>query len=131
MYAGPLAPVVNANVPTRQRRRPGPGDNLYYGSRFGLPGLLTTRSRGWQQLADANGQQIVPGRYEFVLRCQEPEFLGSTFEQWSGAVTFASPTAWSAVTPSPPRALPTNHAGHDVPGRNRLATVLDRDGLGD
>lgn len=146
VYAGPLASVMNANVPTSPSgtnldavRVTAPsacdaaagwhvtkivsvtpthpadqaaasawvGDNLYYGSRFGLPGPLTTRSRSWQQLADANGRQIVPGRYEFVLRCQESEFLGSTFEQWSGAVTFSSPTAWSAVTPSPPRSLPT------------------------
>jgi len=146
LYAGPLASVVNANVPTSTSgtnldavRVTAPsacnsaatrhvakivaasatdpadqvaasawvGDTLYYASQYGLPGPVTVRFSSWQQLATSKGQQIVPGRYEFVLRCQESEFLGSIVEQWSGGVIFSSPTAWSAISPAPPRAVPT------------------------
>jgi len=69
--------------------------NLYSPSTVGLPGPITaTSSNSWQGLASTFGISIVPGNYEFELRCTTQ--AGAIFEQWSGGVTFSSPTAWTA-----------------------------------
>jgi hypothetical protein len=72
------------------------GDLLYSPSAVGLPGPITNPSNGsMQQIADAFGQQLVPGDYRLILQCQNN--LGTAiFEQWSGGITFSSPTAWTA-----------------------------------
>jgi hypothetical protein len=78
------------------------GDNLYSPSSVGLPGPLTVQaSNTWQGLADGFSQQLVPGVYHFVLRCQNN--VGSTInEEWSGGVTFTSPTAWTGFVGANP-----------------------------
>ncbi|MFP5254086.1 MAG: Ig-like domain-containing protein, partial [Actinomycetes bacterium] len=96
------------------------GDNLYSPIGVGLPGPLTVQmSNSWKGWADTYGQTIVPGNYEFELRCQNN--LGTVlYEKWSGGVTFDTPTHWTAndlnwvsataVTASPETAT----AGDDV-----------------
>lgn len=82
-------------------------DNLYAPVAVGLPGpLIVQASNSWQGLADGFGQQLVPGDYRFVLRCQNN--LGTTiFEEWSGGVTFTSPTAWTADALTAPKVATT------------------------
>jgi hypothetical protein len=77
------------------------GDNLYSPSTVGMPGPLTVQaSNTWQGLADGFGQTLVPGDYRFVLRCQNS--VGTTiFQEWSGGVTFTTPTAWTADSLTP------------------------------
>jgi hypothetical protein len=98
--------AVTANVPAQQSLADAwVGDNLYAPSSVGLPGPITVEaSNTWQGLADnATGgpQQLVPGVYHFVLRCQNS--VGTVInEEWSGGVVFSSPTAWSGfVGPNP------------------------------
>ena len=79
------------------------GDNLYSPSSVGLPGPITSygSNGSWQQIADAFGQQLVPGTYSIVLRCQNN--LGTTiYEEWNGGVIFSSPTAFTTFVGSPP-----------------------------
>jgi Bacterial Ig-like domain (group 3) len=86
------------------------GDNLYSPTAVGLPGPITAQaSNTFQGLADnATGgpQQLVPGVYHFVLRCQNN--LGSTiFQEWNGGVVFTSPTAWTSFTGANPKVATT------------------------
>ena len=93
---------VTATLPANQAAADAwVGDLLYSPSSVGLPGPITATSNGsFQQIADAFGQSLVPGDYKFVLQCQNN--LGTTiFEQWSGGVTFTSPTAWAADVSTP------------------------------
>lgn len=71
--------------------------NLYAPVGVGLPGPLTVSSAdSWQGLANRTGQTLVPGTYEFVLRCQDN--LGTEiYEEWSGGVEFTSPTKWKRL----------------------------------
>jgi hypothetical protein len=106
-------------------------DLLYSPSSVGLPGPITNPSNGnWQQIADAFGQLLVPGTYSFILQCQNN--LGTTiFEEWSGGVTFTSPTAWTgftgatgpAPTPTPPTPTPTPPTPTPTPTPTATATA--------
>lgn len=92
------------------------GDNLYATSSVGLPGPLTVRSNGsWQQLADAFGQKIVPGRYSIELRCQD-NLATAIYQRWRGDVTFTSSTSWKGhVVTRQATAAPTRSAGSAAP----------------
>jgi Bacterial Ig-like domain (group 3) len=83
------------------------GDLLYSPIAVGLPGPITSSSNGsMQQIADAFGQLLVPGDYRLILQCQNN--LGTTiFEQWSGGITFTSPTAWTADSLAAPKVATT------------------------
>jgi Bacterial Ig-like domain (group 3) len=99
--------AVTATVPAQQAAADlWVGDNLYSPTGVGLPGPITAQaSNTFQGLADnATGgpQQLVPGVYHFVLRCQD-NLGGTIFQEWNGGVVFSSPTAWTGfVGPNPP-----------------------------
>jgi hypothetical protein len=112
------------------------GDNLYSPSSVGLPGPITSQaSDTWQHLADAFAQSLVPGVYQFVLRCQNN--VGTTiFEEWSGGVTFSSPTAWTGFTggapgdTTPPRVSMTGPTSTTTLGTSAVATWNGTDAVG-
>jgi hypothetical protein len=112
------------------------GDNLYSPSSVGLPGPITSQaSDTWQHLADAFSQTLVPGVYQFVLRCQNN--VGTTiFEEWSGGVTFSSPTAWTGFTggapgdTTPPHVSMTGPTKTTTLGTSAVATWNGTDAFG-
>ena len=74
------------------------GDNFYSPTGLQLPGPLTYgASLSWQQIANNGAQAIVPGVYEFELRCQN--LSGTVISNaWSGSVTFDTATHWTSNT---------------------------------
>jgi hypothetical protein len=112
------------------------GDNLYAPVGVGLPGPLTVQSSSsWQGLANAFSQTLVAGVYQFVLRCQDN--LGTViFEEWSGGVTFSSPTAWTGFTGGAPGDTTAPHVSMTGPastttlGTSTVATWNGTDAVG-
>lgn len=85
------------------------GDLLYSPSSVGLPGPITNypSNGSWQQIADAFGQQLVPGTYSFKLQCQNT-VATTIYQEWSGGVVFTTPLTWTAfVGPAPVTPTPT------------------------
>jgi hypothetical protein len=96
--------VVPQRSSDRSAAREWVGDNLYATSSVGLPGPVTVEaSATWAGLADAFGQDIVPGTYRFVLRCQDS--LGrEVYDEWSGGVVFRTARSWTGFVGAGPTA---------------------------